>query len=156
MPIPQEHVKQLKVDLQSHQEELKELEARSQSGPHVRDRIQLHRTILEVGRDHKVLKALDELYDNPGLTGQLAEDPKAFTTARDIQLPSGAAKIVVLSPPLQPPVVGIDFSLGATDFRLEWSAQSGFSIRQLSGSASTSSSDWNEVTIVNRSEPAAR
>jgi hypothetical protein len=156
VPIPQKHVKQLKVDLQSHDEELKELEASSQSKPDIRERIQLHKTILKVGRDHKIMEALDELYDKPELTSQLAEDPEAFTTTRGIQLPPGATKIVVLSPPSQPLVVGVDFSLGATDFRLEWSAQSGFSVRQLSGGASTSSSDWDGARIVNRDEPAVR
>jgi hypothetical protein len=134
MPLPQKQLRQLQAELRNHDKELRELETGGQADkPEVRKKIKLHKIILKVGQDPKILKALEDLHDEPGMADQLARDPAAFTEARGIRLPSEATKIVVLRRAPQPVAVGVEFRAMSMDFRLEWSTENGFNIRQLPG-----------------------
>ncbi len=132
MPLPQHQLKQLKGDLQNHDKELKELETGGHSNqPDVRKRIKLHKLILKIGRDRKILEAVEELFDKPELAAELASDPDAFIAARAIQLPSDATGIVVLRQAPEPVAAGVEFRIEDIAFRLEWRADSGFRIEQI-------------------------
>jgi hypothetical protein len=146
MPLPQRQLRQLEAELRNHDKELRELEGGGQANrPEVRDRIKVHKTILKVGRDPKILEALAELHDEPGKAGQLASDPAAFTEARGIRLPSEATRIVVLGRAPRPVEVGVEFRMRSLDFRLEWSAERGFAMRQLPGGEAASVGPFDAV-----------
>src|SRR5690348_10647700 len=123
MPLPEDHLKRLRGDLQNHDKELQDLETGGhKNDPHVRKRIRLHKAILQIGRDESILKAIEELYDKPDLAGQLASNPAGFTAARGIHLPSDATGIVVLRQRPGPVAVGMDFRVEDIAFRLGWRA----------------------------------
>jgi FCD domain len=136
MPLPQQQLQRLSVDMQNHERELQDLEANPhKNDPSVQAEIEFHQTILRVGRNEKLLASLGEIYDNPNLIDQLASNPDAFLQSRGIQLPSGATKIVASKPTPQSAVAAINFHIARFHFSLEWSTQSGFTIRQLSPDA---------------------
>jgi hypothetical protein len=130
MPLPQKHLKRLQTDLKAHERELEELERKSQHDVAVRSRIEFHRVVLNTARDPKILRLLDQLNDDTHLAVQLADNSEKFIEARGVRLPPNA-QIAVLSLPPEEIAVALDFHLTGLDFRLEWSKEGGFVVRQL-------------------------
>lgn len=96
-------VAELRATLKSLARELERREAGRWSDPNPKpghgtavlsDQIQMieweierHLALVELGRDERLLRTLDELIDHPDLIDKAAQDPKAFAKARGIKLP---------------------------------------------------------------------
>ncbi len=132
MPLPQQQLDRMAVDLQNHERERQALEASpGYNDQHVRSRIEFHQVALQVGRDQKILAALGEIHDDPKLIDQLASNPDKFLQSRSIHLPTGVTRIVVKNLPSQPVQAEIQFQRGNLFFSLLWDQKAGFGARQL-------------------------
>lgn len=132
MPLPQKHLQRLSVDMRNHDRELQNLEASPQkNNPNIRTEIEFHQTVLQVGRDPKILAALGDLYDNPALADEIQRDGQAFVRARGIRLPASAIDIVAGRPTPRSSTAAVQFHVGFIHFGLQWSSEHGFSIYQL-------------------------
>jgi hypothetical protein len=99
--------------------------------PRIRNEIEFHQTVLQVGQDQNLLAALGELHDNPALADQIQADPKAFVQSRRIHLPASAIAILASRPDSATATVAANFHVGAIHFGLRWNTNNGFSVYQL-------------------------
>src|SRR5438270_3059383 len=120
MPIPQKQLEWLNVDLRNHEEELAKLKTGpNPNQPDIHNEISFHETVLQVGRDPKVLALVEEINDNPKVADQLARDPNAFTRAKGIKLPPGGT-IMVSKPIPEEVIVGVNYHIGRYHVSLQW------------------------------------
>lgn len=75
MPIPEEHMKNLKNDLIVHKKRLLNLQ---RDIKHIQEEIDVHEMILELGNDEKIIAVLNELYEKPKLVKNIIKDTNTF------------------------------------------------------------------------------
>lgn len=87
MPIPPEHMERLEAELSGHESWLQTLQRQIEF---LEAEASAHETILRLGRDPDLRRALDELHDQPDLAERIAEDPRSFFKKRGFEVPKGA------------------------------------------------------------------
>ena len=78
MPIPREHLEQLKTQLGEHESRLETLRLQITA---LEAEAAAHEMMLRLGRNPELLRALNELHDRPELAASLAEDPALLLRA---------------------------------------------------------------------------
>jgi hypothetical protein len=84
MALPSGHLSLLRAAVEQHDEQLVFLRRESRR---VAAEITLHRALIALVTDNRVLAALAELHESWDVAAELAQDPYAFCTSRDIQVP---------------------------------------------------------------------
>jgi hypothetical protein len=87
--------------------------------------IEIHKQLIKLGRDPKVLEALGELAENRDYAGEAAHDPHGTARKRGIELPAN----MILSLFLEPDRVQlqINYYEDLYPFMVTWNSDSGFS-----------------------------
>jgi hypothetical protein len=91
VPIPKHQLERLDDDLSAQEHWLRTLR-RKIAG--LQDEASAIETIIAIGRDSALLRALEDLYDRPELFEQASSDPRAFFENRGARVPSDAVLTV--------------------------------------------------------------
>jgi len=124
LPIPPEHLERLEAQLSEHESWLQTLQLQIEA---LEAESSAHELMLRLGRDPELLRALDELHDQPDLGKRIAKDPRAFFEKRGIELPDGAAVRVRTDPERSAVEARFDNPL---DYGVGWSRTDGFYLIQ--------------------------
>jgi hypothetical protein len=121
VPIPREHLEQLKTQLGEHESRLETLRLQITA---LEAEAAAHEMMLRLGRNPELLRALNELHDRPELAASLAEDPRSFFEQRRVEVPAGA--IVTVTTDHGQPAVEARFKNPPFDYGVGWSRVDGF------------------------------
>src|SRR5262245_16656038 len=124
MSLPASHVRALKRDLQAHEERLAFLRGQI---AHFSEEAKFHENLLSLGRDRRIMQALDQLCASPDLVAELASDKAGFARRREIELPE-SAELEVESRHDGTRVL-LHFRHGGWDYSCVWDSEDGFSVR---------------------------
>lgn len=124
MPIPEEHMKNLKNDLIVHKKRLLNLQ---RDIKHIQEEIDVHEMILELGNDEKIIAVLNELYEKPKLVKNIIKDTNTFFEKRGAIIPPNAT-LFVKSKDEKSVVVEAHFKQGPYVFKMIWDSNKGFSL----------------------------
>jgi hypothetical protein len=122
MALTNTHVQRLKRDLAEHSAEIGKLGEQQQALSHASA---LHKALVELGNDERLIGALGELYDRPELFGEAAQNPRGFLTSRGARLPRGAQIAV------GDREITMELTRGRQGLRARWSRANGFSAEPL-------------------------
>jgi hypothetical protein len=123
MPLPASHIRALKRDLRAHEERLTYLHGQI---AHFSEEARFHENLIELGRDQRILLALDELASNPDLVDELAADKAAYARRRGIDLPESAE--LEVEPRRGGAMVLLHFKHGGWDYSCMWDSEKGFTV----------------------------
>src|SRR5712692_9813013 len=126
MPLPQQQLAQLQVDLQVHQKRVASLKTTQAD---INNELAVHDVILKLGQDPKILAFLDELYNNPAIADQLKSNPQTYLQSRGIILPPGGT-VSASRPTPQSAVIVVSYHIGRFQFDAQWDTQNGFAVHQ--------------------------
>jgi xanthine/CO dehydrogenase XdhC/CoxF family maturation factor len=121
LAIPPEHLERLEADLAAHESWLRTLRLQIAA---LEAEASAHEMMLRLGRDPELLRALDELHDQPDLAERIAKDPRAFFEERGIELPDAASVTVTTDP--ERSAVEARFDNSPVAYGVGWSRADGF------------------------------
>lgn len=128
MPVPTSHIRALKRDLQAHEERL--IFLRGQIA-HFSEEARFHETVLELGRDQRIIQALDELATRPDLIDELAADKAGYAKRRQIELPESA--VLDVEGRQGSTRVLLRFKHGGWAYSCLWDSEGGFRVEPAEG-----------------------
>jgi uncharacterized protein HemY len=126
MSIPEDHVRRLEENLGAQERWMATLRRRIEG---LQDEVSACETMLTLGRDPNLLRALGELYDRPKLFEQAADDPRAFFQERGVRVPDGAdvtVRATTLNRRPQRYAVEARFETATLRYGVGWSPRAGF------------------------------
>jgi hypothetical protein len=126
MPIPEEHLQRLEENLSAQERWLSTLQ-RHIAG--LQDEVSAYETILALGRDPRLLRALKDLNDRPELFETASDDPRAFFEERSVRVPDGATITVKATTVNRAPrryAVEARFVTATLHYGVGWSPRAGF------------------------------
>ena len=126
MPIPDEQRRQLAEALRDHDTRIAALH---ESIRNMRDEVRVHETVLGLGRDSALLRALDELFDRPELAAQLAERPREYLAQRGITLPHDS-EVRVTNAGRDATTIEVRIRQAPFEYSVAWDRRSGFYLEQ--------------------------
>lgn len=134
MPIPDDHLQRLEVDLSGRERWLRTLRLQITA---LQDEASAHEMILALGRDPNVLRGLHELYDRPELGERIAQDPRSFFEERGIRL----ADDVTVTSDSQRSAIEARFLTSTLEYGVGWSRRDGFYLVILPGYVNVASNE---------------
>jgi hypothetical protein len=126
MPIPEEHLQRLEENLSAQERWLRTLRRHVEG---LQDEVSAYEMMLALGRDQRLLRALEDLYDRPELFEQAADDPRAFFEERSVRVPEGATvtvKTVIVNRGPRRYAVEARFVTATLNYGVGWSPRAGF------------------------------
>ena len=121
MAIPEDHLKRLEENLSAQEHWLPTLK-RHIAG--LLDEASAIETMLALGRDQRLLRVLEELYDQPKLFERACDEPRAFFEERGVRLPDDAIVTVNRDPGRH--AVEARFVMETLSYGAGWSPRVGF------------------------------
>lgn len=130
MAIPQGQISKLKAALRDHESRREQLKVEEKS---LQREIRAHDAILSLGRNRKIVVALNELVDEPELIDELKRNPAAYARERGITLPRGT---VVKASGSDSDALVVEAVLKVDDrrFSVRYDSEDGFTAKQLQSS----------------------
>lgn len=128
MPIPEEHLQRLEENLSAQERWLRTLRRHVEG---LQDEVSAYEMMLALGRDQRLLRALEDLYDRPELFEQAADDPRAFFEERSVRVPEGATvtvKTVIVNRGPRRYAVEARFVTATLNYGVGWSPRAGFHV----------------------------
>jgi hypothetical protein len=126
MPIPDEQRRQLAESLRDHDTRIAAL---NESIRNMSNEVRVHQTVLGLGRDAALLRALDELFDRPELAAQLAKRPKEYLIERGVTLPPDS-EVRVTAAGRDVTTVELRIRDAPFDYSVVWDRHQGFYLQQ--------------------------
>jgi hypothetical protein len=117
-------VRKLRKDLQVHEKRLEHLREQISR---LAEEAAAHESILQIGKDERVLKAVEDLTD-PKVVGEMQRDHKGFLQRRHIELPEGAQ--VDFRAKSDRTTVSVHLNQGQWKYSCVWDSLDGFSLIQ--------------------------
>jgi hypothetical protein len=126
MPIPEDHLQRLEEDLTAQERWLRTLRRHIEG---LQNEVSALETTLALGRDRSLLRVLEDLYDQPELFEQAADNPRAFFEERSVRVPDNAivtVKSVTVN--RDPPQYAVEAQLvtATLKYGVGWSPRAGF------------------------------
>lgn len=87
MPLPNRQLAKLRRESKEHAKRAAELREQASA---LEVEADVHAALVALSDDEALLAALGEIYDDPDLTSDVADNPRAFFTARGVTFPRGA------------------------------------------------------------------
>jgi hypothetical protein len=123
MPLPKGHLRKLDQDVAVHEKRLQALEASIRAQ---QVEAEVHRTVVKLGRDPRLLAVLGDLHDDEELARRAAEDPISLAKEHGVDLPAEAEIEVRGSGDVR-----AVFPAAHLWFEARWKRDEGFSIGEL-------------------------
>jgi hypothetical protein len=126
VPIPESQRQRLEENLSAQERHLHTLRRHIDG---LLDEVSAYETMLALGRDESLLRALEDLSDRPELFDEAAVDPRAFLEERSVRLPDDATMIVkTVTVNRGPPrhVLEARFVTSTLSYGVGWSPRAGF------------------------------
>jgi|SRR5450759_456680 hypothetical protein len=121
MPLPEDQVRALKVELANHDKSVSRIK---RSIDNLQAELVVHQTLIGLGRNPRLLQVLNDMSDHPERAGKVA-NPVAYLAEKSIGLPQGTTVIVTKSDS-DSVVAEAHFKQGGLDYRVEWDSKKGF------------------------------
>lgn len=126
MSIPKDHLRRLEENLSAQERWMSTLRRRIEG---LQDEVAACETLVALGRDRSLLRALEELHDRPELFERASDDPRAFFEERSVRDPDGADVTVKTTTVNRgPPRYAVEarFDTATLKYRVGWSSHTGF------------------------------
>jgi hypothetical protein len=123
MPLPREQLRRLAANLEAHEHRIAELHKQIKL---IEDEIGAHQTMIDIGRNQRVLEKLGELHERPDLAKRIEGREAEEADEARISLPPGARTTVRQIDPHTVQVEMVTTS-GEYSYRVIWNSQEGFS-----------------------------
>jgi hypothetical protein len=123
MPIPDSHLRKLEKELLGHDKRLQALEASIRAQ---QIEAEMHRMVVKLGRNEKLLALLGHIRENPQLARRAEEDPHALAAERGLELPEDTSFRIDTEGTAR-----IELSAGHLRFELILDQRTGFSLGSL-------------------------
>jgi hypothetical protein len=125
MPIPRTQLIELERNLRSHQDRVKSLRKQAE---YIEQETLVHETVLSLGRDPKLVEALNDIYDQKDLVDQNLDLASYFERRGVIFPPETLLKVASSGHPI---VLEAYFKQGVFAYKLTWNSDSGFELEQV-------------------------
>jgi len=122
MPIPGKQLQQLNAALDGHAKRNENLKDQIK---HMQEEVLVHETLLNLGRDSKLLGALNTLVDDPKAASNIAERADTYFAEKGVKFPPGT-KLRVKGGSSQL-VIEADIKQGHFEYKAVWEQSNGFS-----------------------------
>jgi hypothetical protein len=122
MSIPASHLRKLRKDLEGHAKRLDHLREQISR---LAEEASAHESILKIGRDERVLKAVNDLTD-PNVASEMKRDQKSFLRQRGLGLPEGSE--VDVRRKADRTTVSVQLTQGPWKYSCVWDSEDGFSV----------------------------
>ena len=123
MPIPGKQLQQLNAALDGHAKRIENLKEQIK---HMQEEVVVHETLLNLGRDSKLLGALNTLVkSDPKLASNIAERADTYFAEKGVKFPPGT-KLKVKGGAAQL-VIEADIKQGHIEYKAVWEQSNGFS-----------------------------
>jgi len=113
------------------------------------EEIGFHEVLLDLGRNHRLIEAIGELYDDTDLTSRFARDPHGYCREEDISLPEGVTLTVstVDRKEGRSARLAIDVRYGLWAMEIVWDPETGFSASPAMGPAEALSPRFMSIDL---------
>jgi hypothetical protein len=141
MPLPQSQLRRLDQDLRAHEKRLQQLRRQLSTWknedqlnyfrrqiPHLVEEAAAHKTIVQLGRDARVITALGAVHDGTISVETIIANPDTFLRRRGIEFPKGGKLEVAFHEGRAS--VSVRLNHGGWDYSMTWNSVSGFSLIQ--------------------------